>query len=103
MKVRGQKCNLKREKKITTLERLILWTNIFLFFNLSIYVVGFEEIDSGCCGSGYIEATILCNKFSNLCPDPSKYLFWDSIHPTEKAYHNLFLAFQPTIDFIANN
>ncbi|KAK2393655.1 GDSL esterase/lipase EXL3 [Trifolium repens] len=36
---------------------------------------GFEEIDSGCCGSGYIEATILCNKFSNLCPDPSKSAF----------------------------
>ncbi|CAJ2658912.1 unnamed protein product [Trifolium pratense] len=64
---------------------------------------GFEDIDSGCCGSGIIEATYLCNKFSNLCPDPSKYMFWDSIHPTEKAYHNLFLAFQPTIDFIVNN
>ncbi|XP_061341599.1 GDSL esterase/lipase At5g45960-like [Gastrolobium bilobum] len=64
---------------------------------------GFDEVDSGCCGSGYIEASILCNKISDVCPDPSKYVFWDSIHPTEKAYHNLFLANLPTIDFIANN
>jgi phospholipase/lecithinase/hemolysin len=64
---------------------------------------GFEDIDSGCCGSGYIEASILCNKISSVCPDPSKYMFWDSIHPTEKAYHNLFLGFQSTIDFIVNN
>ncbi|KAK7306593.1 hypothetical protein VNO77_44542 [Canavalia gladiata] len=64
---------------------------------------GFDEVDSGCCGSGYIEASVLCNKFSNVCTDPSKYVFWDSIHPTEKAYHNLFLASLPTIDFIINN
>ncbi|RDY01683.1 GDSL esterase/lipase, partial [Mucuna pruriens] len=64
---------------------------------------GFDDVDSGCCGSGYIEASILCNKISNVCPDPSKYVFWDSIHPTEKAYHNIFLASLPTIDFIINN
>ncbi|TKY71786.1 GDSL esterase/lipase [Spatholobus suberectus] len=64
---------------------------------------GFDEVDSGCCGSGYIEASILCNKISNVCHDPSKYVFWDSIHPTEKAYHNIFLASLPTIDFIVNN
>ncbi|KAK7412415.1 hypothetical protein VNO78_03874 [Psophocarpus tetragonolobus] len=64
---------------------------------------GFDEVDSGCCGSGYIEASILCNKISNVCCDPSKYVFWDSIHPTEKAYHNIFLASLPTIDFIINN
>ncbi|KAG4955983.1 hypothetical protein JHK85_042363 [Glycine max] len=64
---------------------------------------GFDEVDSGCCGSGYIEASILCNKLSNVCLDPSKYVFWDSIHPTEKTYHNIFLAGLSTIDFIANN
>ncbi|KAL2341817.1 hypothetical protein Fmac_009757 [Flemingia macrophylla] len=64
---------------------------------------GFDEVDSGCCGSGYIEAAILCNKVSNVCLDRSKYVFWDSVHPTEKTYHNLFLASLHTIDFIMNN
>ncbi|KAI4296851.1 hypothetical protein L6164_036771 [Bauhinia variegata] len=63
----------------------------------------FEDVDSGCCGTGYIEATFLCNKLSYVCPDPSKYVFWDSIHPTEKAYHNLFMSARSTIDFIINN
>ncbi|KAG8377953.1 hypothetical protein BUALT_Bualt08G0087400 [Buddleja alternifolia] len=47
---------------------------------------GFEVNDKGCCGTGNIEATILCNKYSGTCPDDSKYIFWDSYHPTEKAY-----------------
>lgn len=64
---------------------------------------GFDEVNSGCCGSGYIEASFLCNNISALCSDTSKYIFWDSIHPTEKAYHNIYLASLPTIDFIVNN
>ncbi|XP_028767295.1 GDSL esterase/lipase At5g45960-like [Neltuma alba] len=63
---------------------------------------GFEEVESGCCGSGYIETSFLCNKYSSVCSDPSKYLFWDSIHPSEKAYHNVFLASRPTIDALIN-
>ncbi|GFP80719.1 GDSL esterase/lipase exl3 [Phtheirospermum japonicum] len=47
---------------------------------------GFEVNDRGCCGSGNIEVVILCNKYSGTCPDASKYIFWDSYHPTEKAY-----------------
>lgn len=68
-----------------------------------LYVVGFDEVDSGCCGSGLIEASILCNKISNVCLDPSKYVFWDAIHPTQRAYHNIFLASISTIDLIVNN
>ncbi|XP_019418226.1 PREDICTED: GDSL esterase/lipase At5g45960-like [Lupinus angustifolius] len=64
---------------------------------------GFDEVSSGCCGSGFIEASFMCNKNSDLCTDPSKYVFWDSIHPTEKAYHHLFLASLPIIDSIINN
>ncbi|KAF7840305.1 GDSL esterase/lipase [Senna tora] len=63
---------------------------------------GFEEVDSGCCGSGYVETAFLCNKMSHICSDPSKYVFWDSIHPTEKAYHTLFLAARPTVDALLN-
>ncbi|KAL3634338.1 hypothetical protein CASFOL_021392 [Castilleja foliolosa] len=47
---------------------------------------GFEVNDRGCCGSGNIEVTILCNRYSRTCSDASKYIFWDSYHPTEKAY-----------------
>ncbi|CAN4094012.1 unnamed protein product [Withania somnifera] len=47
---------------------------------------GFEEVEKGCCGTGKIEVTILCNKFSGTCEDDTKYLFWDSYHPTEKGY-----------------
>ncbi|KAK9165101.1 hypothetical protein Scep_000292 [Stephania cephalantha] len=52
---------------------------------------GFEEVSKGCCGTGKIEVVILCNKLSpgGTCPDPSKYVFWDSFHPTEKTYQIL--------------
>ncbi|KAM5546834.1 GDSL esterase/lipase EXL3-like [Rosa sericea] len=51
---------------------------------------GFEVVDKGCCGTGYIEAGPLCNKDSpGTCNDPSKYLFWDAYHPTETGYRFL--------------
>nr|XP_016469134.1 PREDICTED: GDSL esterase/lipase EXL3-like isoform X1 [Nicotiana tabacum] len=55
-----------------------------LIFNPEKY--GFEEVEKGCCGTGTIEGAKLCNKFSGTCEDDTKYLFWDSYHPTEKAY-----------------
>ncbi|KAM0006463.1 putative triacylglycerol lipase [Helianthus debilis subsp. tardiflorus] len=47
---------------------------------------GIEVVDRGCCGTGNIEVAILCNKLLPTCPDDSKYLFWDSYHPTNKGY-----------------
>ncbi|XP_023545211.1 GDSL esterase/lipase EXL3-like [Cucurbita pepo subsp. pepo] len=47
---------------------------------------GFEVADRGCCGSGLIEVTFLCNKFVKTCPDSTKYVFWDSFHPTQTTY-----------------
>ncbi|EYU36801.1 hypothetical protein MIMGU_mgv1a0249801mg, partial [Erythranthe guttata] len=47
---------------------------------------GFEVSDRGCCGTGNVEVVILCNRYSGTCGDDSKYVFWDSYHPTEKAY-----------------
>lgn len=47
---------------------------------------GIEVVDRGCCGTGNIEVAILCNKLLPTCPDDSKYLFWDSYHPTDKGY-----------------
>nr|KYP72077.1 GDSL esterase/lipase At5g45960 family [Cajanus cajan] len=65
--------------------------------------LGFDEVDRGCCGSGYIEASFLCDGISYVCSDPSKFVFWDSIHPTEKAYYDLFLAARPKIDALIND
>ncbi|KAJ8764249.1 hypothetical protein K2173_005989 [Erythroxylum novogranatense] len=52
---------------------------------------GFVEATKGCCGTGNIEVSILCNHLSDAttCKDASKYIFWDSYHPTEKAYQVL--------------
>ncbi|CAH2046251.1 unnamed protein product [Thlaspi arvense] len=61
---------------------------------------GFEEVSSGCCGSGYLEASILCNPKSYVCPNTSAYVFFDSIHPSEKTYFIIFKSLQPTIDYI---
>lgn len=47
---------------------------------------GMDVVDRGCCGTGTIEAIVLCNKFSLTCPDNSKFLFWDTFHPTETGY-----------------
>ncbi|XP_039000595.1 GDSL esterase/lipase EXL3-like [Hibiscus syriacus] len=53
---------------------------------------GFEVANKGCCGTGNIEVAVLCNKLSpSTCPDVSKYIFWDSYHPTEKAYRALLI------------
>ncbi|KAL5847863.1 hypothetical protein ACOSQ3_011387 [Xanthoceras sorbifolium] len=48
---------------------------------------GFEVVDRGCCGTGTIEVSILCNQLSpHTCTNVSSYIFWDSFHPTERAY-----------------
>lgn len=48
---------------------------------------GFDESRKGCCGTGLIEVVILCNQLTPItCPDDTKYVFWDSFHPTERAY-----------------
>ncbi|XVE69695.1 hypothetical protein DITRI_Ditri10aG0011700 [Diplodiscus trichospermus] len=52
---------------------------------------GFEVANKGCCGTGDIEVAILCNTLSPTCTDVSKYIFWDSYHPTEKAYRALLV------------
>ncbi|XP_076885842.1 GDSL esterase/lipase At5g45960-like [Bidens hawaiensis] len=65
--------------------------------------LGFEEVSVGCCGSGYIEAAELCNMNSAICDDASKYLFWDSIHPTEHAYYYIFTTIRPVVDKVLND
>ncbi|XP_038722359.1 GDSL esterase/lipase EXL3-like [Tripterygium wilfordii] len=49
---------------------------------------GFEVSSKGCCGPGTLPAGFLCNALVEdfLCNDTSKYVFWDTFHPTETAY-----------------
>lgn len=45
---------------------------------------GFEVSNMACCGQGKYRGVLVCNPASKLCPDRSKYVFWDPFHPTEK-------------------
>ncbi|VAI40674.1 hypothetical protein VPH35_094651 [Triticum aestivum] len=48
---------------------------------------GFTETTRGCCGTGLIEVTNLCDsRFMAVCQDVSKHVFFDSFHPTQRAY-----------------
>ncbi|KAI3749838.1 hypothetical protein L2E82_20454 [Cichorium intybus] len=47
---------------------------------------GFRETMVGCCGTGLLEAGPICTPLTPLCQNSSEYLFFDSIHPSEKAY-----------------
>ncbi|CAN4087195.1 unnamed protein product [Withania somnifera] len=60
---------------------------------------GFTEVTMGCCGSGVIEASILCNPKSIVCKNTSNHMFWDSVHPSQAAYYSVFQAIGPSIDF----
>lgn len=62
---------------------------------------GFEQTRTGCCGTGLIETTYMCNSETPTCPDASKYVFWDSVHPTSHVYailaQNIFSQALPLI------
>ncbi|XP_024924373.2 GDSL esterase/lipase At5g42170-like isoform X4 [Ziziphus jujuba] len=48
---------------------------------------GFEVANRGCCGTGLFESAFLCNRWSPFtCKNVSRYVFWDSYHPTETTY-----------------
>ncbi|XP_062200965.1 GDSL esterase/lipase EXL3-like [Phragmites australis] len=53
---------------------------------------GFEVTNRGCCGTGVFEVTLTCNRYTaHPCKDPTKFLFWDTYHLTERGY-NLLLS-----------
>ncbi|XP_034923698.1 GDSL esterase/lipase At1g06990 [Populus alba] len=50
---------------------------------------GFEETNKGCCGTGFVEMGPLCNPTTPTCRHPSRYLFWDAVHPGQSTYQYL--------------
>nr|GLL20958.1 GDSL esterase/lipase At2g40250 [Ipomoea trifida] len=58
---------------------------------------GIEHTMKGCCGMGLLEEGPLCNELTPTCPNPSNYLFWDAIHPSQKAYHTLAKVFHNNV------
>ncbi|XP_027109333.2 GDSL esterase/lipase At2g30220 [Coffea arabica] len=50
---------------------------------------GLAITNRGCCGTGLLEAALLCKEFSPVCPNPAQFLFWDSTNPSEVAYKNI--------------
>ncbi|XVF35929.1 hypothetical protein REPUB_Repub19eG0014100 [Reevesia pubescens] len=48
---------------------------------------GFDDSTHGCCGTGTIEVSYLCNPFNpTTCSNTSSHVFWDVAHPSERAY-----------------
>ncbi|KAL9250110.1 GDSL esterase/lipase-like protein [Drosera capensis] len=56
-------------------------------YNSSKY--GFTESSIPCCGMLLSPRAILCNPLLPTCPDASKNVFWDSVHPTQAFYEIL--------------
>ncbi|KAF0904455.1 hypothetical protein E2562_034565 [Oryza meyeriana var. granulata] len=46
---------------------------------------GFKDASDGCCGNTVLNAAIFI-KYHSACPNVYDYIFWDSFHPSEKAY-----------------
>ena len=46
--------------------------------------VDFKDVSEGCCGSTVLNAAIFI-AYRSACPNAIDYIFWDGLHPTEKA------------------
>ncbi|KAH7537592.1 hypothetical protein FEM48_Zijuj03G0109300 [Ziziphus jujuba var. spinosa] len=71
--------------------------NVMMDMFTNPHKYGFDRTLEGCCGTGLIELGPLCNELVWSCSDASKYIFWDSVHPTQAAYLIIANAFQKTV------
>ncbi|CAH2047303.1 unnamed protein product [Thlaspi arvense] len=47
----------------------------------------FKVADRRCCGNGLLAVSFMCNSLNPFtCSNSSAYIFWDTYHPTERAY-----------------
>ncbi|EHA8591131.1 GDSL esterase/lipase [Cocos nucifera] len=58
---------------------------------------GFTETSLGCCGTGSMEMGPLCNPVVPSCPFPNRFMFWDSVHPSQATYQALAEQFMETV------
>ncbi|CAI9759918.1 unnamed protein product [Fraxinus pennsylvanica] len=59
--------------------------NIFLQIIKKPSLFGFDVAAVACCSTGMFEMGYTCDQLNPFtCSDASKYVFWDSFHPTEK-------------------
>ncbi|CAN6842830.1 unnamed protein product [Brassica oleracea] len=87
--------NQKLQKQIPQMQASltgskILYSDIYnpiydMMQNPSKY--GFKETKRGCCGTGFLETSFMCNVLSQTCDNHSEFLFFDSIHPSEATYN----------------
>jgi hypothetical protein len=111
----GQHTNDQQEKFHLILGLLTSWGRkrekgkkwgFYVFFNEDCYVfncfAGVSNVTAACCGAGFLNAQLQCGRpvpstlpgvHAFLCPKPSKYLFWDTLHPTEHTVKVLFKEF----------
>ncbi|CAM8905642.1 unnamed protein product [Rhodiola kirilowii] len=95
----AQLFNSKLEKLLSELSKELegsafVYANTYHIFSdiLQNYAsYGFTNADSGCCHrAGRHGGLIPCSPLSHVCPDRSKYVFWDPYHPTDAA--NVIIA-----------
>ncbi|CAN0903326.1 GDSL esterase/lipase At5g33370 [Linum grandiflorum] len=63
------------------------FVNVFSFgndINSNPRAYGFATSRVACCGQGAYNGEGPCTVASDLCPDRDVYVFWDSIHPTQR-------------------
>lgn len=79
--LRGIQANLPQSK--------IVYADIYKsFVDMIIYPEqhGFVETKKDCCGMGHLITSFMCNSWTSVCSNPSEFLFWDSVHPSQKVY-----------------
>lgn len=59
---------------------------------------GYTEARRACCGEGLLSTAGFCNKDSvGTCTDASKYVFFDSLHPTSSVYRLVAEAYHEKV------
>ncbi|XP_061365136.1 GDSL esterase/lipase At2g30310-like [Gastrolobium bilobum] len=94
----SQRYNKKLIQRLLQIQAMLPGSTIAYadLYHISIDLVnqpekyGFVITHEGCCGTGTFEATPLCNELTPVCDDASKYVFWDSYHPSEAS--NRYIA-----------
>uniref|UniRef100_A0A0D9WU98 GDSL esterase/lipase n=1 Tax=Leersia perrieri TaxID=77586 RepID=A0A0D9WU98_9ORYZ len=46
---------------------------------------GYANADSACCGAGRLGAEGACQRGASLCVDRDRFVFWDSVHPSQQS------------------